>query len=235
MSKLGSIKSVYEHEYASIDICKFIFSICVVAIHTHALEDYSEFFFVKLLNLIIWNAVPFFFMSSGFLIRKKLACSNKAVMLHKIVLMVKKYICLYTICSISYIPLSYRAYSWGRRGRGIILYIKDFIFLGQHKDDWMMWYLLGATYAFIFMYFVVKFELSYYELISTIVVLLLIFLCMDVLSNTGGIDLSTNMLNLYNIMQQTTKGGRILRGCFFIPVGWLYAAKETRPLSMGGV
>lgn len=63
--------------YSSIDIAKFIFSICIVFLHTgvYTLFPYNlPYFFEK---CILRLAVPFFFCVSGFLLREKLYLSDE--------------------------------------------------------------------------------------------------------------------------------------------------------------
>lgn len=56
--------------YSNIDLLKFIAAIFVVAIHTDPLVNCKEEIFYYPLNMIFLTAVPFFFLSTGFLIGK---------------------------------------------------------------------------------------------------------------------------------------------------------------------
>ena len=56
---------------ATIDIFKFIAAICVVAIHTNAFKDVNECIYNFLSHCVFTFAVPFFFISSGFFLGKK--------------------------------------------------------------------------------------------------------------------------------------------------------------------
>lgn len=58
--------------YCGIDLIKFFMAIIVVAIHTHPLEHCSNEILIRIYNSIVSSAVPFFFISSGFLLGSKL-------------------------------------------------------------------------------------------------------------------------------------------------------------------
>ena len=53
--------------YSNIDLFKFIAAIFVVAIHTDPLANCKGEFFYYPLNMLFSTAVPFFFLSTGFL------------------------------------------------------------------------------------------------------------------------------------------------------------------------
>lgn len=58
--------------YAALDILRLFFALCVTAIHTYALEGLSAAANFWITQAIFRMAVPFFFITSGFLLGKKL-------------------------------------------------------------------------------------------------------------------------------------------------------------------
>lgn len=63
--------------YAGIDIFKFLFAVCIVALHTNALNflpDMANYMITKILFRV---AVPFFFVASGFFLGEKLLHAPK--------------------------------------------------------------------------------------------------------------------------------------------------------------
>lgn len=58
-------------EYVNIDLFKLIMAICVVAMHINPFAACSNEYIVNLYDVTVRMAVPFFFMSTGFLIAKK--------------------------------------------------------------------------------------------------------------------------------------------------------------------
>ena len=59
-------------QYCQLDLFKFLFSIVIVSIHTRLFRDVSETFNWYYLNVFCNLAVPFFFMTSGYLLFGKL-------------------------------------------------------------------------------------------------------------------------------------------------------------------
>lgn len=61
-----------KNKYYSIDILKFIMALVVIAIHTKLLYYFDNKNITKIHMILIEYAVPFFFLSSGFLLGLKL-------------------------------------------------------------------------------------------------------------------------------------------------------------------
>lgn len=61
-----------DRQYHSIDLAKFIMAIAVIAIHTNPLINYNNIGINYIYNNLVSMAVPFFFISSGYLLSKKL-------------------------------------------------------------------------------------------------------------------------------------------------------------------
>lgn len=226
LSKLNVNKR--REQFASIDVVKFIMSVCVIAIHTHALESYKGYFVAKAVNLIIWSAVPFFFMASGFLIYNKSNKLYKGEKLKILELTIRKYFFSYIICSIAYLPLSYKAYKGMEMKGAIIQYISDFLFLGQHRNDWIMWYLLSSIYAFFFCYILTRLNISREQIIYSVLIIMLISYNIDVLTNVNSNMLNDKWRLVQNVFLVTTQSGRVFRGMFFVPAGWLYAMGRNK-------
>ena len=71
-------------QYPAIDIAKFIFCLCIVAIHTGLTLCIPDPVGYVINKAICRVAVPFFFITSGFLFQKNLpvADNNKELLLH---------------------------------------------------------------------------------------------------------------------------------------------------------
>ena len=63
--------TVKHQEYQLVDLLKLFFCLCVVAIHSNILPDYA------LVSAIVRLAVPFFFVTSGFFLGKKVLIVEK--------------------------------------------------------------------------------------------------------------------------------------------------------------
>lgn len=62
---------------SAIDIAKFFFCICIIALHTHVADALPAEGRYWLMALVIRQAVPFFFVASGYFLGKKLMASPK--------------------------------------------------------------------------------------------------------------------------------------------------------------
>lgn len=69
--KLGDENGVYK-KYNAIDLTKFIMAIFVVALHVEPLKGMQGTFFYQIYNTIARMAVPFFFITSGYLLFYKM-------------------------------------------------------------------------------------------------------------------------------------------------------------------
>lgn len=71
-------------QYAQLDLFKFLFSIVIVSIHTRLFRDVSETFNWYYLNVFCNLAVPFFFITSGYLFFGKLKELDNKEQKHRI-------------------------------------------------------------------------------------------------------------------------------------------------------
>lgn len=66
-------------KYGYVDILKFIFSICIIIMHTGLLYSTSPTINWYLTHLLLRLAVPFFFITSGFFYGRKILAKNKEI------------------------------------------------------------------------------------------------------------------------------------------------------------
>ena len=110
---------------SSLDFMKFLMAICVIAIHTHPLEgitsDAIKIIYSEFVNL----AVPFFFMSNGYLLFRNRNTNNKKEMLQSIKKFGIKMLKLYVIWNFIYLPFAVFGYLLSKESviKSIILYI----------------------------------------------------------------------------------------------------------------
>lgn len=140
---------------ASVDCLKLFFALCVVAIH---IRTFMNLKYADAIDWLIACAVPFFFVTSGYLMGKKqLEANERSIYFRKKAFKVFKILLLWILI---YLPLD--LYELSLSGR---LYdVKEFMFYlwgiltaGVGITGWPLWYLytLGVT-LFIFSFFVKK-------------------------------------------------------------------------------
>lgn len=135
-------------DYNCIDIVKILMAVFVIAIHTSPLANIESGIFLNIYNIIISTAVPFFFMSSGFLVMNKMECNNDIGIIWKYVL---KIIRLYLIWTIIYMPLTIYGYITNDNSllNDILSFIRGMFFIGEHYNSWILWYLLSLIYSIL--------------------------------------------------------------------------------------
>ena len=147
----------------SIDFTKFIMAIFVIAIHTHPLEPVTNKFILNFYNELVGLAVPFFFITNGYLLFKNKDIKSSSEMIATVKKFAIKMAKLYIMWSAIYLPLA--IYDYISQGRSVIksvvTYIGKLVLVGDHYLSWPLWYLLSAIYAAVVLYFVIyKFGLN---------------------------------------------------------------------------
>lgn len=218
-----------KQRYNSIDLFKFVMSIFVVAYHTIPIASYSVSERVTtIFTYIVSLAVPFFFLSTGFLLGKKfkipLSSKENIDKLNKQLLKISK---MYLIWSIIYIPLEI----WNAKVMNISLYeevysyIKMLIFVGEHFNSWVLWYLLSTIYALLLLSIFIKMRFSINTI--TIIAILIMFVSFGIDYIKSGTCSNFYILNICkNVIDQTVINGRIFQGAFYIPFGMFLANKR---------
>ena len=207
--------------YNSIDLGKFIMSIVVVAIHTHPLENSNAPLLDKIYEIIVNCAVPFFFISTGFLLQNKM--SQLKTEKERICILKQhtlKLVKLYLLWSFIYLPLA--VYEYVRSGRSmlscIISYVKWFFLVGEHYNSWILWYLLSSIYALLLYQLLYKLHLTLRAIMFIGFVFLLFSIFLDWLA-TADVTYYVALGILQDGLAHSILNGRILRGMFYIPLG----------------
>jgi len=131
--------------YNSIDVTKMLMAAFVVGIHVDA---YNKQSFPTFLSFIFSLAVPFFFVTSGFLLENKVLKAREpesAVLKSN----VKKNIRLYILWLLLYLPLdiTFLAVNGKPWLHDLLWYIRDVIFIGQTVYALPLWYMLALIVA----------------------------------------------------------------------------------------
>ena len=196
-------------EYYGIDLFKFIMSFCVIAIHTSLLNEQSHVFY----SLIIRMAVPFFFLSTGFLLSNKLNDSNE-YNLNIIKNQITKFLKKYLLWSFIYLPLT--IYGTIRYKYLFSIIITKFLFMGEEYNSWQLWYLLSSVYAFVFLFFCFKKNINSKKMFSIIFFIIILKSLFDYYEVNYE---NFNMIFIVKVIRKTIRNFRIFNGIIFIPIG----------------
>ena len=133
-------------QYKSLDLAKFICAILIIILHTAPFASYSKVLTVGFRNIITIIAVPFFFLTSGFLAFKKIDSLEGEKKKTYVFQYLKRLVVMYLIWTAVYFV--FVAIKWNRNGfsmSSVLEYIKDFFFEGSYSTIWFLPALFAAT------------------------------------------------------------------------------------------
>lgn len=203
-------------------------AICVVAIHTHPLESCTISILNDFYECFVRMAVPFFFLSSGFLLAQKFDSSFAS---HKNVVVIREYLLkfvkMYVLWTIIYLPMAIYHYISSDKGilKSVLLYVKGFIFIGEQYNSWHLWYLLSTIYALVFVLILQYLKLSHKKVIIVSTVVFLISIGIDFLvAYNGNSNIFVELL--IKMIKVSIASGRIFTGMFYIPLGIVLSRRQ---------
>jgi len=220
-------------QYKTLDFAKFVCAILVIIIHTAPFSSYSSILDFGFRNIITVIAVPFFFLTSGFLAFKKLDSLDIEKKKTYIFQYLKRIVIMYLIWSAVYFV--FVVIKWIRKGFSVfdvLEYIKDFFFEGSYSTIWF----LPALFAATLLVYLLRKKLSY----STIFVIA----CVVYLFTLGGssyyglvtkIPAVKAVYDFYYGFFDSVKNG-VCFGLIFVSMGAMVSegeekiTKETKPL-----
>lgn len=211
--------------YNFLNIMRFIMAIMVVSIHTVPLYSLKDTYAYDLWKTISLLAVPFFFISSGFFLGKKLngysEDGEKAIRSTR-----SKIIKFYLIYTIIYLPLT--IYDYVTNGESIIhniaLFFRNLIFIGEHFNSWILWYLLSLIYGLTLLLFMYKKKVSLKK--ATIVggILYLFGIISNQFVKSGGV----HIYYIYKLITLTYNNGRIFNSLIYLCIGIIISKKNIK-------
>lgn len=211
-----------EQLYA-IDVVKYLMAFCVIAIHTLPLKNGHNEVLIKFFNTGVSIAVPFFFLSSGYLIARKFS-GNKKSNLFLIDKQIKKLLQYYIIWTLIYLPLT--IYGFIQSGDGLKkscgLFFRNLVFQGENYYSWPLWFLLSSIYGFIIFRFIVKYSKAF-NMWCTIAICIFVafYFTTDYLITVNVNDAGLRLIAV--LLEKTVGKGRMFSGTFYILMGALIA------------
>lgn len=213
-------------QYKSIDLAKFIGALLIIILHTAPFMSYSKILTFGIRNIITIIAVPFFFISSGFMVFKKLETlptnEDKNAYMKK---HIKRIIVMYLFWSAIY--FIFVLMNWIMNGFTIydlLEYIKDFFFEGSFSTIWFLPALIVAT----LIVFLLRKKLSYEKIfIISLPFYLFTLLGSSYYGITVNIPIINSVFKIYYSFFDTVKNG-LLFGFIYVSLGALIAKHEDK-------
>ncbi len=215
--------------YGSIDLVKLVMAILVVAIHTRPFYYCDSFLVKEVYGFIVRCAVPFFFLSSGFLLAKKMdGVEHRTDVLQN---HLKKIIRLYLLWTVIYLPLTIYGYVTAQESikTAIVQFIINISLVGENFNSWMLWYLLSTVYSLVFIILLRKIHIH----LAVIAILgAAIFLGWPMMIHSEWLTIeSPRILSaVVTALRNATGNGRVFTGLFYIPLGMLLGNRKEQPL-----
>ncbi len=198
--------------YPALDILKFILAMSVLIIHFQPLKDFSQMAHHLSSDSLPRLAVPFFFMSTGYLIKDAMGDWDK---LKRRLIKIAK---LWFIWSLVYLP--FRLIGMGFNDLPILqdmyLLLKDILFQGVFIH---LWYLPAVIFALVVLFVLLK-KLSIQHILVLSFVLFLLGSLADAytgLFSTG--SLMKGLIDAYLGIFITSRNG-LFFGFFFVALGY---------------
>ena len=195
--------------YFMIDIMKFVMAIIVISIHTKPLNNCTSSILINLYEIFIRQAVPFFFITSGFFLKKKM--NEKKNDTEKYVVLkdyLYKIIKMYLVWTIIYLPFEmlYTIKEKMNIASALKKYLLRVVLLGDNYCSWQLWYLLATIYA---------------------IIIIMIFIRMGKLSRINSICIITMLCMIIGTLFIKDNYIRMLSGLLYILLGMIIAEVKT--------
>lgn len=215
-------------QYPQLDLMKLFMAVLVVMIHTEPFVIVRGQFLSELYDDILRLAVPFFFMTSGFLLGKKCLGADKKRIGAVLASSIRRNLRLYLLWSLIYLPAAVVGYV--RDGvsllTGIVHYVVSLVAVGEHFYSWHLWFLLAMVYGLIGMLVLNRFM----GIRGICAVSLGIFLAAHMIDGiyrgTPLSDIPGVLLGHFAHPLIIDGPARILTGMCYMAMGWLLAEKE---------
>lgn len=227
-------------QYYAIDVAKLIFALAVVAIHIDPMFEFKGTSVYKMYQSFIYIAVPFFFITSGFLMAERIVMfEKKKDELYFLKNQIQKYVKIYLMWNIVYAPLAVWHYLHTKTVpkeivRSVLL---GLFWTGENWNSWILWYLLSSIYSLTYIFMMRKMQRSYKEIFfgGMIIALCAVFL----VDYRHKLIICSGVLGLL-LEKASNLGARVVTGFFYIPLGMnlgiaLATKERTIPKAMSCV
>ena len=211
------------NKYDCIDYAKIVLAIFVIAAHS-CLEQAVELDFIRNCLYQLWrDAVPLFFVLSGFLLWRKTKTSLKSEKLSRIKKFINHSLKLYIIWTCIYLP--YTIYGFYTDDisitKSIAIFLRNFFLIGENYFSWHLWYMHGMVVAGMILFTLVKCNCKLHIMCVIAITLAIIGQLIDWMNCH---DINAKVLDYYYLAFSTIRNG-IFVGFPFIMIGVFIAEK----------
>lgn len=220
-----------------LDVVKFILSFFVIALHT-LYPFQSSLPNNGIIYTILHVAVPFFFITSGYLLFRKIEIPINKDGINTIMKYLKRIFSLYCIWTIIYFPITlYGAHANHIKFSSFILsFIRKFLFVGEFYYSWNLWYLNGLIVAvlIILLLLILKFKPKFILIFG--ITMFFGGILLDFLLNIETNELPeyiNKILNMYRWIFEKVRNG-FFKGFPYLSIGF-YLSHKKLDLKIGTI
>lgn len=202
-----------------IDIVKLFCAIGVVAIHTELASAFKPNLMVALFDTIYHTLpVPFFFMTSGYLLFRKVELPlnyNGKIRIRKYLVKIMR---LYVVWTILFLPFTV----WGMQNEtsiviAVLKFFRGVFLVGENLYSWPLWYLLGLICATFILYVCLSLHISLKKIFCFSILLTILGFLISYMHKE---QLCTSIVNAYYLLFVTTRNG-VFVGLIYVVLGML--------------
>ncbi|MGN1419421.1 MAG: acyltransferase family protein [Acutalibacteraceae bacterium] len=210
--------------FNSIDLVKFIASIFVIGIHTQISSAIQPDFFKNFVDSIFEFAVPFFFVSSGFLLYQFSSSSENLT--KRAGRTALKFAKIYLLLTALYLPLTVIGYYTKGLSpiKAAVDFVLTFLFAGENYYSWQLWYLLAAAVGMGLIYLLLKMKLKIEHIFAFSAVMFVLGNVLLFLHESGA---NIAVVELYFKIFLRTRNGLFV-GMFWLSLGLLIAKHQEK-------
>lgn len=208
-------------QYYGLDFMKLFSAILVIGSHTGLFSGNPSGFLYTLYSFFLGTAVPFFALTSGYLLACKLNFAadfqeQLALLRHHVVSLIR----LYLLWNLIYLPISVYEFFAVEKPMylHIIRYVINLIFVGEHYLSWQLWYLLASIYGFSIIYLFTKSKQKNWLIGLTATATLLFANWMFDYTASPGEGFSLRL-----IISEVFMDGRLFTGIAYVLFGFFFA------------
>lgn len=210
-----------KRNYNAIDAMKYVCAILVIVVHTSPVIETSPFFNHILINLFGRIAVPFFFISSGYFLRKQMMKDET----FKISSYLKKLCKMYLFWSIVYIPAGLHYLNEMGSIPPSLYPVALIVAIGYIGTYFHLWYIPAIMFSTVFVSKLLK--KSNYKVLLVVTVLLYLFGCIETYNSFLSPSIQAHVIEPYMRIFITTRNGLLLAS-FFVASGFFICEFEKR-------
>lgn len=144
-------------QLAGVDLLKLIMAFCVILIHIPPIFYHnSDSIYPNIVKFSIRLAIPFFFVTSGYLLERKLSSLNKEYSSDYLQHRIKKLLKIFGYWLLIYFPITIYNFICSGEGfvNGIYNYLYNLLTRGESLYAWPLWYLysMAIVYTLILLF-----------------------------------------------------------------------------------